>query len=81
VAFAAGSAGRSDSLAESEDMRKSLLHTTFPYIHFDQNRPRHETFDDLFDELDEIIAAKNSEGNADGTSGTPDDVGRNSELV
>lgn len=75
IAFAAGSAGRPERLDEAEETRQSLLQTAFPYINFDQNRPRQETYDDLFDELDAIIAAKNAEDKAKRGAGTSSDVG------
>jgi hypothetical protein len=75
VAFAAGSEGRSERLDEVEDMRNSLLQMAFPYVHFRKEKPRQETVDDLFDELDEIIAAKNVEDKAKRSAGMPSDVG------
>jgi hypothetical protein len=75
VAFAAGSAGKPERLAEAEETRQSLMRTMFPYLHFKQEKTRQETFDDLFDELDEIIAAKNAEDKAKRDTGAPSDVG------
>jgi hypothetical protein len=75
VAFAAGSAGRSERLDETEEIRQSLVQTMFQYLHLKQEQPRRETFDDLFDELDAIIAAKNAEDKANRGAGTPSDVG------
>lgn len=59
VAAAAAGAGRRAAFDIVEAKRRDMLQVMFPYIHFDAPAPvRTESIDDLFDELDSIIAAQ-----------------------
>lgn len=65
-------------LATVEEKRTNLLGVLFPYISFDAPKGQEESIDDLFDELDAIIAAqerqKAKETHTDGDSGSKDGI-------
>lgn len=66
------------SLATVEEKRMNLLGILFPYISFDAPKVQEESIDDLFDELDAIIATqerqKAMETQTDGDSGSKDGI-------
>lgn len=69
---------RSMSLATVEERRMDLLGVLFPYISFEAPKVQVESIDDLFDELDAIIARqeqqKAMETQTDGDSSSKDGI-------
>lgn len=56
------------SLAMVEERRAALVDTLFPYLHLEAPKVREETDDDLFDELDAIIAKHEAEAKQNQTA-------------
>jgi len=75
------------SWATVEEKRVNLLGVLFPYISLDAPKVQEETIDDLFDELDAIIASqerqKAEETQTDGDSGSKDGImdGKVTEVI